>query len=186
MDLLVCTKCSVTGAFVRGLMLILMLVAILATANSAETPNESGSVLARFVGTWTTETLIRHAGPPVREITTHGQATCRPSLGGHYFEFRSATIPTGQAELQIMAYDDEAGVYRQWVFSSDGYTHEAVGRWDPTTTTLRWEGKSGESSFAIDDHWASPDRLEWTLRRTNSVGKVLQTIEGTVTRMQEP
>jgi Protein of unknown function (DUF1579) len=186
MGFLACKKRSVAQAFACGLVLILMLVALPASANPAEMPKEAANVLKRFVGMWTTDTHIHHAGPPPREITTHGKATCRPSLEGRYFEFRSATIPPGQAELQIMTYDDEAGVYRQWVFSSDGYTHEANGQWDPATSTLRWEGRSGTNSFVIDDHWASPDRLEWTLRRTDSGGKVLQTIDGTVMRTQEP
>ena len=170
----------------RGLVLILILGALPARLRSEETPSEAAKVLERFVGTWTTETHIHHAVPPVREITTHGKATCQPTLEDRYFEFRSVTIPPDQAELQIMTYDDEAGVYRQWVFSSDGYSHEASGQWDPATSTLRWEGKSGKSSFVIDDHWASQDRLEWTLRRTDSGGKILQTIDGTVMRTQEP
>lgn len=186
MCFLVRKRCSVARIMTCGLVFILILGALPARLRSEETPSEAANLLKRFVGSWMTETHIHHAGTPAREITTHGKATCRPTLEDRYFEFRSATIPPDQAELQIMTYDDDAGVYRQWVFSSDGYTHEATGRWEPATSTLRWEGKSGQNSFVIDDHWASPDRLEWTLRRQDSSGHLQQTIDGTVTRTQKP
>jgi len=147
----------------------------------AETTNPV-AVLERFVGTWTTETHIRRVGPPERVIDTRGKATCQPTLGGRYFEFRSETIPPGDSDLQVMTYDDQAGVYLQWIFSSDGYRHEATGTWDAKTSTIRWTGKSGDASFVIDDHWVSPDRLEWTLTRKDAAGETLQTIEGVVTR----
>jgi hypothetical protein len=125
-------------------------------------------------------------GPPPREFNTDGKATCRQTLEGRYFEFRTETVPLEQADLQIMTYDVDAGVYRQWVFSSDGYRHEAEGAWHPATSTLLWKGKSAGSSFVIQDHWISADRLEWTLRRTDSSGQLLQTIEGTLTRVTAP
>jgi hypothetical protein len=80
-----------------------------------------------------------------------------------------------------MTYDPEAGRYRQWVFDSDGYWHEAVGRWDPGTSTLRWEGQV-DGATAIDDHWVSPDPLEWTLTRTAADGSLLRTIDGVISR----
>jgi hypothetical protein len=166
------------------LALTLLLITNATRACHADNAISARDALERFVGNWTTETHIRNAGLPPREIATRGKATCQRSLTGRYYEFRSETIPPENAELQIMNYDEVDGVYRQWVLSSDGYTHEATGRWDATTSTLRWEGKSGDNTFVIDDHWASPDRLEWTLRRTDAEGNVVQTIEGQVTRSQ--
>jgi hypothetical protein len=84
--------------------------------------------------------------------------------------------------LQIMTYDPDSRLYRQWVFSSDGYSHAAAGRWDAATSTLEWRGKSGDAEFVILDHWVSKDRLEWTLRRTQADGTLVQTITGTVSR----
>ena len=81
-----------------------------------------------------------------------------------------------------MTYDTNAGVYRQWVFSSDGYYHEAEGVWNPTTSLMRWTGKTGNSTFVINDQWISPDRLEWTLERTNEGGNRVQAIAGTLDR----
>ena len=164
-------------------------------ARSAETappddspiiPPEASAVLQKFVGQWQTETHIRRPGPPATTFDTKGRATCEKTLAGRYFEFRAETIPPGQADLQVMTFDTEAGVYRQWVFSSDGYQHEATGTWNATTSTLRWTGKTNNTSFVIDDHWVSADRLEWTLTRTDSAGKVVQTITGVVTRAVSP
>ncbi len=151
----------------------------------ATAPAEALAVLQKFVGQWQTETHIRRPGPPATTFDTKGRATCQQTLAGRYFEFRAETVPPGQSDLQVMTFDVEAGVYRQWVFSSDGYRHEATGTWNAATNTLRWTGKSGETSFVILDHWASPDRLEWTLTRTDPAGKVVQTITGVVSRAAE-
>jgi len=142
------------------------------------------TVLQKFVGVWDTQTHIRHTGPPLRQFTTSGRATCQQTLEGRYVEFRTQSIPPGQADLQVMTYDAEAGVYRQWLFDSDGYHHEAEGQWDPPSSTLRWQGKTAETSFVIVDHWVSPDQLQWTLVRTDARGQKLQTIAGTLTRVK--
>jgi hypothetical protein len=154
------------------------------TAEPQNQPSAEFTVLQKFVGVWDTQTHIRHAGPPPRQFTTSGRATCQQTLEGRYVEFRTQSIPPGQADLQVMTYDVEAGVYRQWLFDSDGYHHEAEGRWDPATSTLRWKGKTAETSFVIVDRWVSPDQLQWTLVRTDAWGQTLQTIEGTLTRVK--
>lgn len=165
-----------------------LLTSLAMTPAMAETQHrkaEAFEVLKKFSGVWETRTRIRHEGPPAREFKTQGRATCRPTLEGRYFEFRTQTNPPGQADLQVMTYDVEADVYRQWLFGSDGYRHEAEGRWNPASSTLRWKGKTVDSSFVIEDRWVSPDRLEWTLLRTDAKGRKLQTIEGTLIRVKE-
>jgi len=155
-----------------------------ATAAPPAAVADPSEVLARFLGNWKTHTHIRRAAAPPREFDTFGTATCRQTLGGRYFEFRSESIPPGDADLQIMTYDEPNKLYRQWVFSSDGYQHEATGTWDPATATIRWTGKTADSTFVILDRWLSPDRLEWTLERTGANGNKLQTIEGTLERAE--
>ena len=71
--------------------------------------SEALEVLKKFSGVWETRTRIRHEGPPRREFITRGKATCRQTLEGRYFEFRSQSIPAGQADLQLMTYDVQAG-----------------------------------------------------------------------------
>lgn len=180
----VLTVCSVKAL---GLLCLAVLVMIPARADPQDWPPQALEVLSRFLGDWETQTWIRHDGPPVRESQTRGQGVCRKTLGGRYFEFRTAStsIPPGQTDLQIMTYDVKTGLYRQWLFDSDGYRHEAAGRWDPTTSTLRWEGQTEGTSFVIEDRWVAADRLEWTLRRTGADGRQLQTIRGILTRRKE-
>ena len=84
-----------------------------------------------------------------------------------------------------MTYDTAAGRYRQWVFDSDGYRHDADGRWDAATSTLTWRGRVDGTTFVIEDRWTSPDRLEWVLTRRNADGRRLQEIRGVVTRSRE-
>lgn len=158
------------------------LLAQLAHAQPPAAASDPAAVLARFLGDWKTHTHIRRVGPPLREFDTAGRATCHQTLGGRYYEFRSESIPSGESDLQIMTYDEDAKLYRQWVFDSDGYTHEADGTWDAATSTLRWTGKSADSTFIILDRWKSPGRLEWTLERKDAAGKSLQTISGTLER----
>ena len=169
--------------------LILLLLTFLAmTPVMAEAQNqmsEALEVLKKFSGVWETRTRIRHEGPPRREFNTQGKAACRQTLEGRYFEFRSQSIPAGQADLQVMTYDVQAGVYRQWVFDSDGYRHQAEGQWDSASSTLRWKGKTADTSFVIEDRWISTDRLEWTLLRTDAEGRKLQAIEGTLIRVKD-
>jgi hypothetical protein len=81
-----------------------------------------------------------------------------------------------------MTYDDKAGVYRQWLFDAKGYRHEAEGQWDAGRSTLRWKGKNADDPFVIEDHRISPDRLEWTLLRTDAQGRRVQSIRGTLLR----
>ena len=159
------------------------LAALVAAVGSSGPLESSDAVLGRFVGVWRTEAQIRHAGPPVSERRTLGRASGRVTLDGRFVEFRTSSIdPPGLNELQLMAYDAEAGVYRQWVSDSDGYRHEAVGRWNHATSTLTWRGQAGGATVVIEDRWVSGDRLEWTLTRTSAEGRLLQTIEGVVSR----
>ncbi|MFI5394195.1 MAG: DUF1579 family protein [Candidatus Binatia bacterium] len=153
-----------------------------ARAGAGEPRPEAPAVLDRFLGDWETETWIRHDSPPAREVHTKGRATCRKTLAGRYVEFRSWTVPSRAAELQIMTYDASAHRFRQWVFDSDGYRHQADGAWDPATSTLTWAGTINGAAFVIEDHWISTGRLEWTLRRKGADGRSLQMIRGLVTR----
>jgi hypothetical protein len=123
-------------------------------------PDDAMAALERFLGSWRTKTQIQHIGPPSREFNTLGKAVCQATLGGKFFEFRSESVPPGESDLQVMTYDKAAKVFRQWVFSSDGYTHTADGTWNAETSTLRWTGKSADATFVIEDHWVSADRLE--------------------------
>ncbi len=171
-----------------NLPIVFLLMFLAMTPVTAETQNrmsEALEVLKKFSGVWETRTRIRREGPPPSEFNTQGRASCRQTLEGRYFEFRTKSIPAGQADLQVMTYDVEAGVYRQWVFDSDGYHHEAEGQWNPARSTLRWKGKTADTSFVIEDCWISPDRMEWTLLRTDAQGRKLQAIEGTLIRFKE-
>ena len=165
------------GAMKIAFGLSLLFTMTLAAAAAAD------PVLSKFIGTWRTEARIRNEGPPPRDVRASGRAVGHATLEGRYVEFRTSSIdPPGVSERQIMTYDAEAGVYRQWVFDSDGYRHEATGRWNAATSTLRWEGEAAGARLVIDDHWVSPDRLEWTLTRTAPDGRLLQRIDGVVAR----
>jgi hypothetical protein len=156
-------------------------------AADADGPAPHGvQVLGLFLGLWNTVTHIHNVGPPPRDIEARGRAVCARMLEDRYVEFRSVSIsPPGEAELQIMTYEADTDRFRQWVFDSDGYRHEAVGRWNPTARTITWEGRTADgSSFVIQDHWVSPNRLEWTLKRRAADGRLLQTIEGVVSRAE--
>lgn len=165
-----------------GAALIVLALVLASPARLEPSEADGAAVLRRFLGVWRTEAVIRQPGPPARERRTTGRAAGRFIVHDQYLEFRTTSIePPGLAELQVMTYDPEAG-FRQWVSDSDGYRHEAVGRWDAATSTLRWEGKVDGTTFVIEDRWVSRDRLEWTLVRTAADGRIVQSIEGVVSR----
>jgi len=169
---------------VLGSLLLTVFVAMSATAWPENGSIKGVEVLQQFLGSWETQTKIRHEGPPRRKFRTKGRAICRQTFHGRYFEFRTQSIPPGQADFQLMTYDAERDMYRQWLFDSDGYHHQAEGRWNPTRAILRWEGTTEGTSFVIEDRWVSPARLEWTLVRTDAHGRPLQTIEGSLSRVK--
>lgn len=117
----------------------------------------------------------------IREVVAR-LVTCTRTLGGRWLEFRSESTPPGESDLQIMTWDEADGVYRQWVFDSDGYRHAAEGRWDDASATLTWTGRSDVGPFVIVDRWMSPDRLEWTLEGRDASGRIVRTISGTLRR----
>jgi len=163
--------------------LLLQVATLMAPAATQPVEPPAESVLSRFVGSWKTEATIRNYGPPLREIHTTGSAVSRRTLEGRYVEFRTSGVnPPNTSELQLMMYDKDSHDYHQWVFDSDGYRHEARGHWNASTSTLRWEGQAGGAKIVIDDHWVSPDRLEWSLTRTAADGRLIQRIDGVVTR----
>lgn len=158
-------------------------IAVAAVADDRTTlPPEAGAVLGRFVGQWETEARIQGQGESDQAIELRGRGEGRWILGERFVEFRTESVPPGQVEIQIMTYDEAAAVYRQWVFDSDGYTHDSVGEWDPASATLFWRGENAAGPFVIDDRWVTPRRLEWRLRRRASDGELVEVIGGVLTK----
>ncbi len=159
-------------------------IAVAAAADEQSSlPADAGAVLGLFVGQWEFEVRIRARDPSVPVLEARGRGEGRWILDGRFVEFRTQTVPPGQLEIQIMTYDVEAGVYRQWVFDAQGYTHEAEGEWDPETTTLIWSGQNAAGPFVIDDRWVTPRRLEWRLLLSTPDGELVEPIAGVVTKV---
>ncbi len=110
-------------------------------------------VLGYFVGRWEIRIDL-----PDRQLA--GRAECTWTLDDTYVEFRS--VAEGESDLQIMTW--AGGKFLMWYFDSSGYRHEATGSWDPSTKVLTWKGANG---LLIEDHWVNPERLEWTMRRSD-------------------
>ena len=128
------------------------LVLLTISSRAEPLPDEVREVLGRFVGQWEVTVLVNG-----RE--SRGLAEAAWTMEGTYVEFRSRTIPPGDSDLQVMTWSD--GKYRQWLFDSSGYRHEAIGVWDTHHKTLVWTAPD----LVIVDRWVSPDRLEWLMER---------------------
>lgn len=153
-----------------------------AAEDDADLPPEARAALGLFVGRWDTEAQIRKPGASTPAINLRGRGEGKWILGGRFVEFRTESVPPGQSERQIMTYDEASGTYLQWVFDSDGYRHEAVGSWDPASSTMVWRGQAEPGPFVIDDHWVRPGRLEWRMRRITPHGEIVTVIRGEVSR----
>jgi hypothetical protein len=151
-------------------------------ADGGDSPPDPAQVLDRFVGEWQTTIRLASEDADGPIVERKGRATCRRTLGDRYVEFRSESIPPGNSELQIMTYDVASGRYRQWVFDSDGYQHEADGTWNAATSTLTWRGERAGTAFVIEDRWVTPDRLEWTLTRIDPDGRRHEAVSGVLVR----
>jgi hypothetical protein len=161
-------------------------ICVAATALAAEgtsPPPEPGAVLGRFIGQWETQAWLQGRSGPDSAVELQARGEGRWIVGGRFVEFRTENVPPGQVEIQIMTYDEDMAAYRQWVFDSDGYTHESVGEWEPATATLYWRGQNTARSFVIDDRFVTPRRLEWSLRLTTETGEVLVPISGVRTKI---
>jgi hypothetical protein len=166
-----------------GAVVVAAMIVLARSAGAATAAATRDAVLERFVGEWRSETVVRDgAGALVARTSGTGAGT--RTLEGRWLEFRTASVPPGRADLQVMTWDEGAKVYRQWVFDGDGYWHTAEGRWDAAASTLTWQGEKDGISVVIRDRWIDADRLEWTLRRTAPDGRVLQTIDGTLIRVK--
>ncbi len=158
-------------------------IAVAAAADDQTTlPPEAGAVLGRFIGQWETQARIQGQDTSEPAIELRGRGVGRWILGGRFVEFRTESVPPGQVEIQIMTYDEDTAAYRQWVFDSEGYTHDTVGEWDPASATLFWRGENAAGPFVIDDRWATPRRLEWRLRQTTATGELVEPIAGVLTK----
>ncbi len=68
-------------------------------------------MLDRFLGAWRTETTVRDGEGKVL-AHTRGMARARRTLDGRFVEFRTTSIPPGDADLQLMTMDPATGALR--------------------------------------------------------------------------
>jgi len=166
-------RCSIPcprpwGLFGWGLLVLVLFVPGSVNAGPEDWPPEASAVLERFLGTWKTETRMRRLGPTSREYRTEGQAECRRTLGGRYFEFRSRSVGDDRGDLQIMTYDAQAKVYRQWLFDA---TDTGTQPWDAGTRPAppscgRERPRIQHSSSAITGGPPSAWSGHWSAKRT--------------------
>jgi peroxiredoxin len=140
-------------------------------------------VLARRLGEWTGEIIIRNAEWTPFEGKLKSQESVTPILGGRFIEERGKSQPGGGQSKLLATWDAALKTYRFWYFDSEGLTSEATGKWDEKKRTLTWtstyEGGSTATSVwkFVDD-----DTFTWDLLAKDKAGKVLLDMSGTSKR----
>jgi hypothetical protein len=176
-------RLTVTTRACLAATIAIFFAAAAAANDQTSLPSGASGVLGLFVGQWEFEVRILPQNPSDSAIEARGHGEGRWILDGRFVEFRTRSVPPGQLEIRIMTYDVETHDYRQWLFDARGYTHEAVGEWDPETKTLIWSGENTAGPFIINDRWVTPHRLEWRLRLFGPDGESVEPISGILTKV---
>ena len=114
------------------------------------------AVLDRFLGRWETAATIRRLGYCRPRFARKGRASASRRSKAAITSSAPPRIPASDSELQVMTYDAEAKVYRQWVFSSDGYRTRPRARGIRPPPRFAGPADPARNTFVIDDHFVGP------------------------------
>jgi len=135
---------------------------------------EELEVLAPLVGQWEIHVDVKPSLALKNGYSSNGEATARWIHNGHYLHLDGfANSASGRFEWsEIIAYDRNARQFRRFVFSTEGFAAQSVGRWNDKTQTMRWKVVS------LPDRWSGEatthfgkDSVDFTLLITNDQGK---------------
>ena len=139
-------------------------------------------VLSSYVGRW--KAKVESEGP-----FTRGQFAAGWILDGTFVQqagiLASADGSSSFKVTTMMTYDQNAKVYRMWVFSSNGSVSTATGTWDAEHKTMTSVQRRGPTTVKTIADFSDEGTEKWMIITTNEAGEVVSTLKGVSTRQEE-
>lgn len=154
-------------------------------------PPQELEVLAPLIGSWN----LSEKGPPSRRFTTGftsiGETKTQWAHNRHFIRSEGFLIRTTDGKkfrvefTVLMGYDREKGVYRRWLFTSEGFASESEGRWDASTSTMTWKPVNiPPNTTAAIKHVQKKDRYEFDLLFKDNDGTIIFALTATAERQK--
>lgn len=126
----------------RSVLAFCVTIAVSKAIFSAELPIDSSEqkVLDKWVGRWHATYKVSKAEWTPEERTGTAELTTDRVVGGRFVQEKAEHSDKTSASL-IFTYDVQRKKYRNWWFSSKGYTSEGTGEWDAVTNTMTMTSK---------------------------------------------
>ncbi len=148
-------------------------------------------ILRHYLGEWESTFTVQGGTPSAEEPKpVTAQVKARWVLGGRFMR------QTGNVKLEeggrtyvldtLMTWDNDAGAYRRWTFTSAGTASEATGKWDAESRTMTWTGvdeKTGNTT-TVSATFKGKKEEHWTIATEKSDGQMVSLIAGTNRRKE--
>jgi hypothetical protein len=117
---------------------------------------EQQKLLLAFAGKFDLRTEVQMG--PGQVMKAHGLAEGKAILGGRFVKFESTAAPDEELKgerINVYGYDTAAGKFTLWgVESMNNYSYSALGDYDSTTRTFKFEGEQHQADgSAIPFRW---------------------------------
>ena len=141
----------------------------------------SDQVLDVFLGHW--RVTVNHLQPEQLEVSY--TETYTRELDGAYIRGETSKKPDGSRDMVFATYDDNAGGYPFWVFSSTGsYTYLPPATWNARKQIMNWRSPAQfDISYRSWCDFSDPDLRSCYLMVKDWKGKVLNEMSWTAARI---
>jgi hypothetical protein len=137
--------------------------------------------LDRYIGTWDYVATI--TPEDAKPIEVKGTRTTKWILQGRFTEDTELAPDGSLLRHGLGTYDEEAGVYRCWIFDSSGYHVEPQGKWNEADQSFTSTTKlKGGVVLVSTERFPDTDTTTWNGEYRNADGHVVARISGKATR----
>lgn len=147
-------------------------------------PPETG-ILAHYLGQWEVEATISSGRNLEHEQVLVGETKVKWILGGRFLQqLTTVSFESDPDKLisltVLMTWDEKAGHYRSWTFTSLGTVSESEGAWDADSQTMTWIGheKGSSNRTSTTATFKRPGENHWSIATENEAGQLVSLITG--------
>ncbi len=165
------------------LLTVAVLVGVVRSSHGS-TAKLNSAVLDKMVGVWDIKVSVHEP----KSVQMTGVEEFKWVLGGTYLQGKSLERSDDAEDIFMVSYDEQLGLFRNWVFSKGAQCKELQGKWNEEKQTMVW-ASSRDADLLFDATWVFHDEKTraWDLSVTNKDGVVLYRLSGEATlRDPEP